>query len=116
MKPLSLTPEVSAHCYEMVIAASPTLQGWNLPGSDDIKFMVVSSKRFYGRYKYDGGTRIIEVSKTSVRTFPTLVCTIIHEIVHLHQCMLDIPVADDLFFDSCADRLCKELMLDRGTF
>jgi len=112
---INLNTEMLAHCFDM-LAATPFISKWNLPHSDDIKFKLVSRKRFFGRYIYDGGNHTIEISTKSVGTFQTLILTMAHEMIHLHQSMLDIPVADDATFEGFAEALCKELELDRLAF
>ena len=113
--PIKLTEEMLGHCYDM-LAATPALSKWNLPSSEDIKFKVVKRKSIFGRYVYEGGDHRIEISSKSVGTFSTLISTMAHEMIHLHQSLLDIPVADDKTFHGFADAVCKEFELDRLAF
>lgn len=113
---LQLTPDVLAHCYDMVVAASPTLTGWNLPPSEDIKFKIIKRKDRYGHHEVVGGVHHIAISSLYVSSFATLISTLVHEAIHIHQDQCDLPRADNKVFSAFADRLCKELELDRGTF
>ena len=112
---IKLNIEMLAHCYDM-LAATSVMSKWNLPPSEDIKFKLVPRKKYFGRYIYDGGDHIIEISTKGVGTFNTLVSTMSHEMIHLHQSTLDIPVADDAAFEFFAEMVCKELELDRLAF
>jgi hypothetical protein len=111
-----LTTEVLAHCYDMVVAASPTLQRWNLPPSEDIKFKIIKHKDRYGHHEVIGGVHHIAISSVYVTKFETLISTLVHEAIHIHQDRCDLPRADNKVFSKFADKLCRELMLDRGTF
>ena len=113
--PIKLTKEMLAHCFDM-IAATPLMSKWGLPESEDVKFKLVARKKYFGRYIYDGGNHTIEISTKSVGTFQTLISTMAHEMIHLHQSQLDLPVADDAAFDWFAETVCKELELDRLAF
>ena len=111
-----LCPDTMAHCYDMVIAASPTLQGWNLPPSEDVKFKVTKHKMRYGHHEVISGVHHIAMSKINVTSFQTLISTMVHEQVHIHQDQTGLPRSDDKAFEKFADRLCSELGLDRGAF
>ena len=113
---LKLTPEVLASCYDMVVAASKTLQSWNLPASEDIKFKVTKHKDRFGHHTVVKGVHHIAISSVYAGRFETLIATMAHEIVHAHQNMVGLPRADNKYFDTCADILCKELALDRTIF
>ena len=114
--PIQLSPEMLAHCYDMVIAASPTLTSWNLPPSEDIKFRVMKRKDRFAHHEVIGGVHHIVISKALVVRFETLAATLIHELIHLHQDQTGLPRADNKTFEKFADVLCKELDLDRGAF
>ena len=113
---LLLNAEVAAHCWDLVNAASPTLRSWNLPPSEDIKFKIINRQDRYGHHEVIGGVHHIAISKPCVSTFITLISTLVHEAIHIHQDQTGLPRRDDKIFSAFADKLCKELMLDRGTF
>ena len=113
---ISLNAEMMAHCWDMVIAASPTLTKWNLPPSEDMKFKVIRRKDRFAHHEVIGGVHRICISSILVRRFETLVSSMVHEAIHVHQDQAELPRADNRTFDALADILCAELELDRGAF
>lgn len=81
---LSLTPETCARAYDY-LASTPPFCRWNLPDSEDVMFKVTRSPGFYGRYSRAGKKVLIEVSAASVGHTTTLMETMAHEMVHLHE-------------------------------
>lgn len=113
--PIPLNAEMLAHCYDM-LAATPTLSKWNLPPAEDIRFKVIKRKDRFAHHLVKGGVHHIEVSASLVGRFETLVSTMAHEMIHVHQDLVGLPRADDNSFAKFADKICKELDLDRLTF
>jgi hypothetical protein len=110
------TPDMLAHCYDMVIASSRTLKSWKLPPSEDIKFKITNHKDRFAHHEVVGGVHILAFSACYVSRFETLISTMVHEIIHVHQDQAGLPRADNKHFSKLADKLCKELELDRATF
>lgn len=114
--PIKLSSETIAYCWDMIVAASPTLTKWNLPSSEDITFRVTRHKDRFAHHEVIGGVHRICVSSILVRRFETLASTLVHEAIHVHQDLTDQPRADNKAFGAFADMLCAELELDRGAF
>jgi hypothetical protein len=55
-----------------------------LPPSEDVKFKVTRSRKWFARYRWDGSRHTIEVSSNSVGHSATLLAKMGHELVHLH--------------------------------
>ena len=51
-----------------------------------------------------------------VGTFQTLIMTMAHEMIHVHQDLTGMPRDDGKGFAKLADRVCKELEFDRLIF
>lgn len=83
MTHLPLTPEVLAAAYDY-LAACPPFSKWNLPDSDDVKFIVARSRQDFARYRWDGKQHTISVSSASVGRTATLLEKMGHELIHLH--------------------------------
>lgn len=66
--------------YELLRATPPFL-GWKLPDPSDVKFEVVKTRELYG--DCDGET--IRVSASRHSQLYTLLATVAHEAIHLHQ-------------------------------
>lgn len=80
---LSLTPEMLAAAYDYLRTTKP-FSGWNLPDSEDVKFIVVRSMTDFARYRWDGKQHTISVSSLSVAYTATLLEKLGHEAIHLH--------------------------------
>ena len=80
-----LTKEVLRQAYDLLSVTEP-FRRWNMPAHDDIKF-VVSRERsdVTGYYINRNGQHEIGVSERWVRSTITLLATMAHEMIHLHQ-------------------------------
>jgi len=82
---LRLTPEMLATAYEFLRASAP-FRAWRLPESDDVEFHVIGARDRRGHYcSGDGVLHRIAISAANVGHSETLIRTIAHEMVHLHQ-------------------------------
>jgi hypothetical protein len=115
--PLTLTPEMLAHAYDYLACQKP-FNAWNLPPSEDIKFRVIRRRDRFAHYRMEGGEHYIEVSLHMVGRHDTLISTMAHELVHLHQELTGMLGANphDKMFHKLADRVCKIHDFDRLTF
>lgn len=80
---LPLTPEMLAAAYDF-LALTPPFNAWSLPPSEDVRFKVSRSRRWFARYRWDGSRHTIEVSANSVGYSETLFPKMGHEMVHMH--------------------------------
>jgi hypothetical protein len=86
---LLLTTDRLRLAYEL-LAECPPFDKWNLPHGEDVHFRVNRKRKEYGRCKWtisDSGhyTHHIEISAVNVTTMETLLRTMAHEMIHVHE-------------------------------
>ena len=82
---LRLTPEMLATAYEFLRASAP-FRAWKLPDADDVEFHVIGARDRRGHYcAGDSALHRIAISASNVGHSETLIRTIAHEMLHLHQ-------------------------------
>lgn len=64
---------------------TPPFNKWNLPDGDDVEFKVTRERGTYGWHTFDGKKHVIAVSSASVSHTMTLLSTMAHEMVHVHE-------------------------------
>lgn len=115
---IPLTPEALAAAYDY-LCEFPPFSKWNLPPSEDVKFVVSKHKDRFAHYQIIGGVHHIVVSSRNVNRHIALLCAIAHELVHLYlevNC-LDGKSPHGKAFHRLADRVCKShVEFDRNTF
>jgi hypothetical protein len=67
------------------LCETPPFSRWNLPDADDVDFQVARSKAHYGWHTFDGRKHAIAISSATVRCTATLVTTMAHEMIHVHE-------------------------------
>ena len=106
---LRLTADTLRAAYEYLIT-TPPFDDWNLPEGDDVVFKVVRSPRYFGRYMRDHRSRhLIEVSSRLVGWTQTLLKTVAHEMIHLHQghAGMESDAQHNAAFWALADEVCR---------
>lgn len=108
---LPLTPETLAAAYDY-LRTTPPFDKWSLPESEDVKFKVTRSRRWFARYHWNGNRHTIEVSTNSVAYSSTLLSKMSHEMVHLHLEELNMdnrggPDTHSGAFRRLAEDVCK---------
>ena len=114
-----LTAEVLAAAYEYLWHTEP-FSLWNLPSSDEVKFLVVKTTKLFGYHLFDGKKHTIAISsKRCVRTL-SLMETMAHEMIHLYQHntkpKMARPGKHNKAFHQLGDHVCKIHGFDRGCF
>jgi hypothetical protein len=112
---LRLTPDILRACYAFV-SECPPFDKWNLPDASDITFKVTRDPTAYGHYQQIGCDHIIAVSSRTVGHTITLVKTIAHELVHLHQSLHGLDTEHDAAFKKWGDLVCKIHGFDPNEF
>jgi hypothetical protein len=81
-----MTPDTLRACYNFLNETRP-FDRWNLPDGDDVEFRVVRDPTLFGWYMREPSTgrHIIGVSTATVKHTDTLIRTMAHELVHLHE-------------------------------
>lgn len=64
---------------------TPPFNKWNLPDGDDIEFIVARAHDHDGWHTFKDGKHTIAISTTRVGFTDTLLRTMAHEMVHLHE-------------------------------
>lgn len=82
---LPLSRDVLASAYDYLCTTQPFCE-WNLPDSEDVRFRVVKSPLLRGWYCLgEDGSHTIAISSRCIGQTDSLMRTMAHEIVHLHQ-------------------------------
>lgn len=102
---MHLTPARLAAVYDC-LRAFPPFESWRLPESDEVEFSVGVRVEEFGWYAMRNGQHTIEVSGVLVNDWQTLVETVAHEMVHLHQARSG-PVDHDCEWRRLAGRVCR---------
>lgn len=115
--PLPLTPEMLAAAYDY-LCCTPPFNKWNLPHSEDVKFLIIRAKNNYAYYQVVGGVHHIAISSRLVGRHELLMATMAHELIHLHaeRACLCLTNPHDKTFNKYADRICKIHEFDRLIF
>src|SRR5438128_409565 len=80
---LPITPETLAAAYDF-LNTTPPFSKWNLPESDDVKFIVSKSDRDIAAYRWNGEQHTICLSAKFIGHTLTLYIYLAHEMVHMH--------------------------------
>lgn len=81
---LALTPDVLRAAYNFLNETQPFAR-WNLPDGDEVVFRVWRGRDRYGQYQRVGDKHHIAISSAIVGHTKTLVETMAHEMIHLHE-------------------------------
>lgn len=81
---LRLTPDVLRACYDFLNECEP-FSHWALPDSDDITFKVARGKSCHGWYEFKNGKHLIAISSGMVGHTSSLISTMSHEMIHVHE-------------------------------
>jgi len=116
---LPITRETIAAAYDF-LCTTPPFRGWNLPDSEDVSFRVIRDPHVRGWYMlgHDGKHTIAISSKCIGRT-ESLMETLAHEVVHLHQgeVNMETPGAEhNRAFYKLAERVCRVHGFDERLF
>lgn len=115
---LKLTPENLAACYGFLRTTLP-FSRWKLPHQDEVIFKVARTRKTVGWYTFDGLKHFIYVSEGCVGTSKTLVETMAHEMVHLHEKCSGTDrsgVEHSAQFQKYADLVCRHHGFERKMF
>lgn len=115
---LRITPESLAAAYECLRAFDP-FRRWALPHATTMKFRVIRSRTDHGAFWVDGQTPVMEISERKHGHLGSLLETVGHEMIHLHQRLkrTDTPNAQhNAEFNRIAKRVCRTFGWDEGQF
>lgn len=106
---ITLNPEILARAYDYLQSTQPFCK-WNLPDSDDITFKVIRTKKLFGQHYRLNGKHVLEVSSGMHGHSNTLLSTIAHEMIHIHQDEAGMSrrgTEHNAAFHKLASRVCK---------
>lgn len=97
LRTFELTPEACRMAYRM-LCETPPFNGWGLPDSHEVKFVITRSKDTCGHYReWTRGRKFlyheIAISTRCVGTLANLIMIMAHEMIHLYQAIC-IPRTD----------------------
>jgi hypothetical protein len=116
---LRLTPDLLAAAYEYLSLTDPFLD-LNLPPAEEIIFRVIKTPRWHADCEKlkrpDGRKYLIRVSQGTNGHTGTLMATMAHEKIHVHQLDTGQSAAHNEMFDQIAARACAAHGFDPLTF
>ena len=115
---LKLTPHMLAAGYEYLRTTPPFVR-WKLPPADEVQFRVSRKTSRFGEYWTEGEEHVISVSDLSTGHTATLLTTLAHEMVHLHQHVTKTETKGAVHnaqFRRLAARICKYHGFDPKAF
>ena len=81
---MTLSRDALRACYDFLNETLP-FSRWNLPDGEDVEFRVVRDPSLFGWDLLENGRHINGISSTTVGHTDTLIRTMAHELVHLHE-------------------------------
>jgi hypothetical protein len=108
MTPTSKTLEAM---YILLCQMKP-FNGWSLPNTAEINFVINSEDDCYGSYVYDDDVHIITISKAKCAHFETILKTLAHEIVHMKRFKTKDWDKHDAVFRRYAKQIADEFGFD----
>lgn len=81
---MRLTPDILIGAYEY-LRTTPPFKGWRLLHADQIEFRVTAGPDHFGWHEQSGDRHIIAVSAKTHSHSASLIITMAHEMIHLHQ-------------------------------
>lgn len=112
---ISLTPAMCEQSYEL-LRTMPPFRSWRLPHADDVKFIVSRTKKVFAYHNCEANEHCIEVSQRKHGQMGTLLATMAHEMIHIHQHNKKHRDAHGASFNRYADQICRIHGFDRTNF
>lgn len=105
---LPLTPEMLRAAYDY-LNTTPPFSRWNLPEGEDVVFRVVQAPDTRGWYRREAGRHVIAISRRCVGFTASLIATVAHEMVHLHEARVGACGSGQhsRAFNRWAEQICK---------
>lgn len=114
---LTLTPEALAAAYDY-LCEFPPFDKWNMPHSEDVKFLVTRHDDRFAHYQMVDGIHNIAISTKFVNRHDSLLSTMSHEMIHLHTRATKMRMRNvhGRAFQMMADEVCTIHGFDRLNF
>ena len=68
-----------------MLRAFPPFCRWNLPTAEEVKFRLLRTKQWDADWWIEGGRHHIRISEKRAGHMDTVVCSMAHEMIHVHQ-------------------------------
>jgi hypothetical protein len=115
---MELTEDMLRGAYAY-LSETPPFNGWNLPDAEDVSFVVAHSRKRQGRchVRSDGKFKI-EISDRYHTHTQSLMQTMAHEMVHVHEFQNGLSQywAHGKVFKALRDEVCVAHGFDPGQF
>lgn len=114
---LPLNRDTLAAAYDYLVT-TPPFSRWNMPESEEIRFVVDRHPGRCGGYRRENGRHVILISSRCVGFSDTLIRCMAHEMVHLHQgdVKMETGAEHNRAFWKLAERVCKVHGFDERLF
>jgi len=124
---MQLTPEIIRAAYDYLSETEP-FNKWNLPNGEDIVFRVTKPAKWTGKtmgcthctiHEGDRCSFILDISGTHHHHTASLMLTMAHEMIHVHQrhnCINRGKKSHDATFKKYALEVCEIHGFDPGQF
>ena len=112
-----ITPEQVAAVYEC-LRAFPPFSKWKLPPADEVELHIGLQEDAFAHYHRDDGRHAMTISMLLVKDWQTLVETVAHEMIHLHQARAgtETRAEHNREWHRLADTVCKRFGWQRDKF
>ncbi len=105
---IKVTPDLIRCAYELLCETEPFIR-WNMPPSEDIKFLTYKprDKGEFGCFQTLGPDMWLQVSTKKVGHLLTLLTTVAHEMIHLHQHRTGLEINHGPEFEKWSELVCR---------
>lgn len=103
---LPLNREVLAAAWDFLTETEPFAK-LNLPHSEEITFRVIRTKAHYADCGMEGGKPVVRVSEGKNGHVATLLATLSHEAIHVHQFRVGDSANHNALFHKLAKKVCR---------
>ena len=117
-KAIRFTPETLKAVYDMLCTVPP-FDKWNMPDSDEMHFTVCRSPNKLGWCVFSKNKWSVAISIGTVTRLNLLICTMMHEMIHVHEGNVNIDrndVQHSRAFKKWAAQVCDIHNLDPYIF
>lgn len=115
MAGLHLTPDILRAAYDF-LRATPPFKRWKLPEGETIKFRVSRHRDTYAVCISQADDHEIVMSSLKTGHTSSLICTMAHEMVHLHLHRRGESPHHGVAFKKCAALVCRYHGFDPKAF
>lgn len=113
---LPLDLDVLRRSYDYLNVTEP-FRRWNLPDAEDITFTVANDRNHHGWLTTKRRRKPrLTISAAAVGQTLSLMATMAHEMIHLHQYLTGMPLTHGSAFDKLKAEVCRRHGFDPKAF